>query len=331
MPTSRSLTLAAPACRCCLQHPPFPTSGSRSCPPGFQRYTEITGNLLSGGVEAARSNNGFHAGITCAPPAASAAARGSWRAPCCCAEQRPWGWGNTLSVCCGREEVPLLPPLNKAGSADPGPQPQPSLRRSAASAEQACWVPVRVPPPRTPWPSGCLRPAEHLESWRPPAAAVAEGGWRAIRLSSERQGGTSRGPVPASRGESRLRVINGFPGSRAGAGARAGRRPAQHPGRLARLSSPTSFAPSSGDEPPWSLQALRTRTRGTGCLSRPAWLSCSPPRGCPRLPQLLPRYRAAGSTHSPAVRPSPPRRTAGSGLQYPSDCKTPSLPYSPGC
>lgn len=79
-------------------------------------------------------------------------------------------------------------------------------------------------------------------------------------------GGHPRGPGPASRGESRLRVINSFPGSRAGAAARAGSQPAQHPGRLPRLSSPTSFAPSSGDEPSWSLQALRVKPRGTGWL-----------------------------------------------------------------
>lgn len=144
-------------------------------------------------------------------------------------------------------------------------------------------VPVQVPPPGTSWPSGHLRPREHLERWRPAAAAVAAGGLAGQQAGRRAQGGTPRGPLPASRGESRLRVINGFPGSRGGAGARAraGSQPAQHPGRLPQLSSPTSFAPSSGDEPPWSLQALRMRPRSTGRLGRPAWVSRSPPRGWP--------------------------------------------------
>lgn len=108
-------------------------------------------------------------------------------------------------------------------------------------------------------------------------------------------GGHPRGPGPASRGKSRLRVTNSFPGSRAGAAARAASQPAQHPGRLPRLSSPTSFAPSSGDEPSWSLQALRVKPRGTGCLSRPAWLSCSPHSRCPscRLGIRVPGAHAA--------------------------------------
>lgn len=161
----------------------------------------------------------------------------------------------------------------------------------------------------------------------PAGSSCGGGGWWASRLGSERQGGTLRGPVPASRGESRLRVINSFPGSRAEARARAGRQPAQHPGRLPRLSSPTSVAPSSGEEPPWSLQTLWLRPRGTRCLSCPAWVSCSPQRGCPNLPQVLPRYQGAGNAHSLSIAPT----ENGTGLQHPSDRKTPSLPYSPSC
>lgn len=87
-----------------------------------------------------------------------------------------------------------------------------------------CQVLVQGPLLRTSSTLGLLWPVEHLETWPSLAAAVVEGGWWASRLGSKRQGSTLRGPVPDSRGESR--VTNGFPGSQARDRARSGRQPA---------------------------------------------------------------------------------------------------------
>lgn len=162
------------------------------------------------------------------------------------------------------------------------------------------------------------------------------GGWRAAGWAASGRGAPRGAPSPLAEREAGSALLTASLEAELGPGpGRAGRQPAQHPGRLPRLSSPTSFAPSSGDEPPWSLQARRTRPRGSGHLSRGgAWLSRSPGRGRPRLPSPAPAPPpgdpGAGSAGSPAVQPSSPQRAAGSGLQHPSGRKAPSLPYRPG-
>lgn len=255
---------------------------------------------------------------------------GRGRRPCCRPERRPWASGNTPSDSRAGKS------LQGAGAAQtPGAIASPPWDGRLLRQSQRAGCRRRSPGRGL---LGRRGASGRCSTWRAGARRQQlrqRGGLAGRRLGGKRQGGTPRGPVPASRAGSRLRVINGFPGSRAGAGARAGRQPAQHPGRLPRLSSPTSFAPSSGDEPPWSLQARRTRPRGSGHLSRGgAWLSRSPGRGRPRLPSPAPAPPpgdpGAGSAGSPAVQPSSPQRAAGSGLQHPSGRKAPSLPYRPG-
>lgn len=160
----------------------LPNLESGSHPPGFKHYTETIGNHLSLGVTVER---GLQDELPCAPPSAQTAAR-------VC---RARGSGNNaVPGSRGRGKL-------RGGGAGCGAGPQPCLSQSAARAQRACRVPALVPPPRPSWPWGCLQPAEHLESWRPAAAAVAERGCRASRPGSERRGAPG-GPRPREqRGE----------------------------------------------------------------------------------------------------------------------------------
>lgn len=197
----------------------------------------------------------------------------------------------------------------QGGSAGCVAGPQPSLR------QRCCWGTARVPG------AGAGPSAQASLASGMSAAGGAPGGLAAGGSScggaglASRQGraasggGHPRGPGPASTRESRLRVINSFPGSRAGAAARAGSQPAQHPGRLPRLSSPTSFAPSSGDEPSWSLQALTVKPRGAGRLSRPARVPCGPQS----ISSLGTECREHAQPHCGAVTP-----TKNGGLRAPA-------------
>lgn len=233
----------------------------------------------------------------------------------------PGGWGSPVA----RKK---LHRAKKWRSANPGLNPQPSMR-------QVCYFGRASVPGAGAGPSAedCLDIGASLASGAPgelaPAGSSCGGGGLVGQQAGQQEAREHpEGPRPQQQRESSLRVINGFPGSQARDWARPGRQPAQHPRRLPQLSLPISFAPSSGDKPPWSLQGLRVRPRG---LSHPPWVFCSPWSGCPCLPQLLPTYQHAGCTQSSAVQLSPPQRMGGSGLQHLSGRKTPSLPYSPGC
>lgn len=99
---------------------------------------------------------------------------------------------------------------------------------------------------------------EHPGSRCPPEAGLCWRGWWASRVGSERQDSTRGAPCALAEGKAGSEQLpwklSWSQGSSQSGMARAGRQPARHPRRLPWLSLPTSFAPSSGDEPPWSFE-----------------------------------------------------------------------------
>lgn len=148
--------------------------------------------------------------------------------PCCRPERRPWASGNTPSDSRAGKS------LQGAGAAQtPGAIASPPWDGRLLRQSQRAGCRRRSPGRGL---LGRRGASGRCSTWRAGARRQQlrqRGGLAGRRLGGKRQGGTPRGPVPASRAGSRLRVINGFPGSRAGAGARAGRQAASPASREA--------------------------------------------------------------------------------------------------
>lgn len=218
----------------------------------------------------------------------------------------------------GREE-----PARGGGGTDPGRHRQPSLGRAAAAAEPACRVPAQVAGPRPSRPSGRLRPVQHLESWRPAAAAAAEGGgWRAAGWAASGRGAPRGAPSPLAEREAGSALLTASLEAELGPGpGQAGSQPSIPGGFLGSLRPPLLLHPVVTSH----LGASRLGGRGRGAQGTsaggvpgfPAALE-EDALACPPLLRLPPPgTRAPGAQGAPLCSPRPHRERPARGSSTP--------------
>lgn len=211
--TSLCLTPAAPGCCCRLPHLPFPMWGAGVAPPGSSTTLKPREMIFLWALR-------LH-GQT----------RPSRRDPLCSS-----GCPNSEGLLCpGAQGHPAR--LLQAGGESCG-----LWSRSSALSEPVCTAAWRCRPLRRGLP-GRGGVCSRRSTWSAGGGRRSCGERGRAASGPGRARGAPGGPGPASRGKSRLPVTNSFPGSPAGAAARAASQPSIPGGFLACLRPPLLLHP----------------------------------------------------------------------------------------